>query len=145
MDDNATTIKVFVYGTLLEGESNHHVVKPYLKGTSAGKLRGSLYDVGHFPALILDECDSEVQGAWFTVSVAGLRSMDRLEGYYGPNESNLYDRVWARDIENGEEGWVYVWRESKGLPLISSAPMRAAKPTFPLSTFPVPDEPFLQE
>lgn len=113
-------IRVFVYGTLLRGESNHHVVAPFLYSCRPGFVRGRLYDVGEYPALILDPDGRRIKGEWLVVSEDGLRAMDRLEGYAGPGRDNDYDRVWVRDESGEPEGWVYVWHESRGCPEIAA-------------------------
>ena len=118
-------IDVFVYGTLLPGERNHHVVQPYLKVRQPGRVRGRLYDVGTYPALVLDPAGPEVEGEWFTVTRAGLKAMDRLEEYYGPGHSkNDYDRVRVEDVSNGRVGWIYVWESHRGCPEIAGASWR---------------------
>lgn len=111
-------ISVFVYGTLLTGEVNHRIAAPYLREVQPGCIRGRLYDVGAFPALILDAAGREIEGEWFEVTPEGLKSLDRLEGYSGPGRNNFYERVWVRDAINGRTGWVYVWQDSRGCPEI---------------------------
>ncbi|WP_018130093.1 gamma-glutamylcyclotransferase family protein [Effusibacillus pohliae] len=117
-------ISVFVYGTFLTGEVNHRVAAPYIRGVPPGCVRGRLYDVGVFPALVLDDEGREIQGEWFDVTEEGLKAMDRLEGYRGPGRKNLYERVWAQDISNGRSGWVYVWTDSRGCPEIPGGSWR---------------------
>lgn len=108
-------IDVFVYGTLLRSERNHQVVAPYLKAVQPGQVRGRLYDVGSYPALVLDPNAPPVVGEWLTVTAAGLKAMDQLEEYYGPGApNNDYDRVQVSDVSNGRSGWVYVWPDNRG-------------------------------
>ena len=53
-----------------------------------GAVRGRLYDVGHYPALVrYPSLHSEAQegiviGEWFEVTEEGLKAMDILEDYY---------------------------------------------------------------
>lgn len=114
-------ISVFVYGTLLVGETNHHVVSPYVLSVQPGAVQGLLYDSGSYPALVLSgEHGGLVEGQWLTVTREGLERMDELEEYYGPGAVNDYERVWVRDMLNRErEGWVYVWTDSRDCRLIS--------------------------
>ncbi|GIM46514.1 hypothetical protein DNHGIG_20630 [Collibacillus ludicampi] len=77
-------INVFVYGTLLTGERNHRVAEPYICSVQPGRVRGRLYDVGVFSALVLDETDRGIEGEWFDLEEEGLSVLDRLEGYHGP-------------------------------------------------------------
>ena len=109
-------IDVFVYGTLLPGERNHHVAQPYLKVRQPGRVRGKLYDAGEYPALVLDPNGLEIEGVWFTVTGAGLKAMDELEEYFGPGQNNYYDRVRVEDLGNGRIGWVYVWEDGQEVP-----------------------------
>ncbi|MDF2960588.1 MAG: hypothetical protein K0S39_2323 [Paenibacillus sp.] len=108
-------ICVFVYGTLLVGEANHHIAAPYLLKVEDGEVYGQLYDCGSYPAMVRDEGPQLVYGEWFTVTEEGLAAMDVLEEYYGPGADNDYERVWIRDAYNNQkEGWVYVWNDSRG-------------------------------
>ncbi|OPH52005.1 gamma-glutamylcyclotransferase [Paenibacillus ferrarius] len=121
-------ISVFVYGTLLVGESNHYVVEPYLLSVTTGAVRGSLYQVGDYPALALPaEPDDEriVIGEWLKVTEEGLSAMDILEDYYGPGQTNEYERVWIRDRNGLHEGWVYIWTDVSGLTEITSGSWKA--------------------
>ncbi|TVY05506.1 gamma-glutamylcyclotransferase family protein [Paenibacillus cremeus] len=120
-------ISVFVYGTLLVGQSNHHVVAPYLLSVRAGAVRGFLYDYGTYPGLVLSDAENclPVEGEWLLVTPEGLERMDELEDYYGPGQLNDYERVWVRDArDEGLEGWVYVWEDSRGCPLIPGGSWR---------------------
>lgn len=124
-------ISVFVYGTLLAGESNHHVAVPYVLSVEAGTVSGSLYDVGSYPALALIEVDAVeernrlVVGEWLEVTEEGLRAMDILEDYYGHGKENEYERVWIRDAHSSREGWVYIWEDVSGLKEIESGSWKA--------------------
>lgn len=111
-------IDIFVYGTLLTGERNHHVAMPYVLAVAPGKVRGRLYNVGRYPALVLDPDGVEIHGEWFRVTQVGLEKMDLLEEYYGPDQDNDYERVWVKDLENGRAGWRYVWTDHRGCPEI---------------------------
>lgn len=113
-------VSVFVYGTLLVGEGNHHVAAQHVLSVQPGAVRGRLYDVGAYPALALyDEreafSEGTVVGEWLEVTEEGLKAMDILEDYYGPGGQNEYERVWVSDISGLREGWVYVWKDVAGL------------------------------
>lgn len=115
-------IAVFVYGTLLVGESNHSVVCPYLLDVQPGAINGRLYDVGPYPALVRTEDDRRVEGEWIQVTDEGLAAMDVLETYYGPNHAdNEYERIWVKDVNGEREGWVYCWTSPRGLPEINGS------------------------
>ena len=121
------TYQVFVYGTLLVGEVNHHVAAPYLLNVQKGKVKGRLYNVGAYPALVLDENGFEVVGEWFTVTGEGLKKMDELEEFEEGRKENYYERVWVKDCEQELEGYVYIFTPDKAqpLPLIESGSWRA--------------------
>ncbi|NRF90305.1 gamma-glutamylcyclotransferase [Paenibacillus frigoriresistens] len=118
-------ISVFVYGTLLAGESNHHVAAPFLISVQPGTIFGRLYDVGPYPTLALTEGSHKVIGEWFEVTEEGLQAMDILEGYNGPGASNEYERVWVSDVNGLREGWVYIWENISELVEINSSSWRA--------------------
>lgn len=119
-------IQIFVYGSLLTGESNHHVAAPYLLEFAPGTIRGRLIDLGPYPALVRTDVHQgiDIQGEWFIVTEQGLRAMDELEEYYGPGKANVYDRIWVKDLYEEREGWVYVWHEDRGYPGIEGGSWR---------------------
>ncbi|SDB99246.1 Uncharacterized conserved protein YtfP, gamma-glutamylcyclotransferase (GGCT)/AIG2-like family [Paenibacillus sp. UNCCL117] len=132
-------IPVFVYGTLLVGEVNHHVVAPYVLSVRPGAVPGMLLDAGDYPALVLSGPSGcgLVKGEWIIIAQEGLGKLDELEEYYGPGERNEYERIWIRDgLREEREGWTYVWRETRGYPIIEGGSWRlhAGKGKRPLST-----------
>jgi len=115
--------RVFVYGTLKRGFSNHErIFKGYdIKITEAWAY-GELYDLGRgFPAMLLGHSSEEDVETQTDRKVHGeliefeddklLEKLDRLEGFIQEGSSaNFYDRI-ERSIhcENGElKAWVYV-------------------------------------
>ncbi|OQM46097.1 gamma-glutamylcyclotransferase [Anoxybacillus sp. UARK-01] len=123
------TCRVFVYGTLLTGEVNHEIAAPYLQNVKPGKVKGKLYDVGSYPALVVDQ-EGEVVGEWLTITIDGIRRMDELEDYEEGRNDNEYERVWIRDCTQEIEGYVYVYHPDKALhlPLIESGSWRQHRP-----------------
>lgn len=106
--------QVFVYGTLLVGESNHHVAKPYIQHVEEGTIKGHLFNVGAgYPAVVLDQDGVDIKGEWFTVNKVGLERMDWLEGYQENSSNNYYDRVWVKDCYKDREGFVYVFTKGQ--------------------------------
>ncbi|MBA2875323.1 gamma-glutamylcyclotransferase family protein [Thermaerobacillus caldiproteolyticus] len=118
--------QVFVYGTLLVGEENHHIVAPYLRKVQPGKVKGWLYDVGAYPALVVSGDGYEVIGEWLTVTEEGLKRMDEFEDYEEGGHHNEYERIWIKDSEQDIEGYVYVYPADQAahLPLIPSGSWR---------------------
>lgn len=111
-------VRVFVYGSLLPGLSNHGVIEPYLLAARPGRIRGRLVDFGPYPALLLDS-DRSVRGLWMDVSFKAMPALDALEGFVGIEESNDYERIWTMDADDPDlSGWVYIWTEPRGYPLV---------------------------
>jgi len=95
-------MKLFVYGTLLRGESNADKLmgSRYL---GLALMGGKLYDAGVFPYLTLG--DGQVVGEVWEVDDTTLVQIDRLEGYRPDKpEVSFYTRASgvARWLANGE-------------------------------------------
>lgn len=86
---------LFVYGTLLAGECNHHVLGDSTCVQQHCWVYGRLYDTTYgYPVLELDDSsDDQVFGELYEISATQLLEVDKLEGYEQPGEPNLYDRV----------------------------------------------------
>lgn len=94
-----STHRVFVYGTLKRGESNHNVLlgAEYLGVGFTKPSEWIMLNLGPFPALV----DSHgafappVQGELYLVDDTGLNALDALEGYpdfYGRKSIAVYSR-----------------------------------------------------
>ncbi|MDF2720682.1 MAG: hypothetical protein K0Q59_357 [Paenibacillus sp.] len=128
-------IRVFVYGTLLQGESNYGIVAPFVVQIEPGAVRGELFDAGEYPAIVVSDadgcCESQrdagaVAGEWLTVREQALAAMDELELYYGPGDArNDYERIVVHDIDGIRCGWAYVWNDSRGCVPIRSGNWRS--------------------
>ncbi|WP_081793589.1 gamma-glutamylcyclotransferase family protein [Paenibacillus darwinianus] len=96
--------RVFIYGSLLPGMSNHIVVSDYIEAVVPGRIEGRLVDCGAYPALIRSAKANgrSVRGLWIEVGRAGLAAMDALEQFGGIEETNDYERVWAQDLDRPE-------------------------------------------
>ena len=108
----------FVYGTLMQGESNHPVVARHgLVSVQPGSIRGVLYDTGQgYPAMRRSQGDQRVQGEVIVPRdlEAATQSMDALEGYAGPGDpGNLYEREQVEVTLDADgstcTAWVYVY------------------------------------
>ena len=78
-------MRVFVYGTLKRGGSNHAWMRDQIFVGEAFTLpRYRLYDLGGYPGLVLDPAQGlSVQGEVWEVDAEGLRGLDHLEDVEG--------------------------------------------------------------
>lgn len=102
-------ITVFVYGTLMKGNSN------YKRFLSNAKFIGefiaedfALYDLGSYPGIIHSKID-KVKGELYSIDSNILRKLDRLEG-----EGSLYIRKLisvVNDNNETQEAYIYVYNQ----------------------------------
>lgn len=72
--------RVFVYGTLRSGNARSMSFRfPNSKFVAEAKVNGSLYDLGDFPGLLLDESNSLVLGEVYEVNDEILHELDEFE------------------------------------------------------------------
>ncbi|PSW10608.1 gamma-glutamylcyclotransferase [Photobacterium rosenbergii] len=106
-------VRVFVYGTLREGEANAYLLKEAVKLGDSCLVSGYiLYDLGAYPAAIASHSGESLLGEVYQINESILRDLDWLEEY--PVE---YDRV---EIETSYgKAWIYLYNQSvAGLPVI---------------------------
>ncbi|HEY5835986.1 gamma-glutamylcyclotransferase family protein [Streptomyces sp.] len=109
-------LPVFVYGTLLPGERNHHLLHGRTVSWTPAVLPGTLLFHGPgYPYAVPDpDGAGTVHGevAVITEEVYGqvLAELDRLEDYVPGNAANLYERVAVQVRTPGGEvhAWVYI-------------------------------------
>jgi gamma-glutamylcyclotransferase (GGCT)/AIG2-like uncharacterized protein YtfP len=71
---------VFVYGTLRRGCTRAMSIRfPKSQFIAHAKVRGSLYDLGAFPGLILEQSNSLVTGEVYEVDDEILNELDNFE------------------------------------------------------------------
>ena len=86
-------MKLFVYGTLCLGESNHQVLNGATRYGEKASIHAVLYDTGcGYPAVELSE-SSTVMGEIYEVPDHLWPALDELEGYSGNSEMDLYNKV----------------------------------------------------
>ncbi|HEX2500875.1 MAG TPA: gamma-glutamylcyclotransferase family protein [Methylomirabilota bacterium] len=126
--------RLFAYGTLMTGFSR----RPFLGAAlleGLGRIRGSLYNFGEYPGLVLDD------GGWVSGELyhvpdlpARLPALDREEWYDAADETgSLYVRRLVAVHGTGSavrEAWVYAYNEHFGAaagrgPRIESGDWRA--------------------
>ncbi len=111
---------VFVYGTLLRGESNAHVLhdRPVRRVREA-RVRGALLETGQpYPVMVLD-AGSTVHGELVELDDVGSRlgpldALEEFDGYGRPGR--LYHRtlVDAATDDGARRAWTYVAGETVG-------------------------------
>jgi gamma-glutamylaminecyclotransferase len=127
MNEANGDIRVFVYGSLKEGFSNHSVLNGATfvdQATLDGGYR--MVSLGAFPGVIKDDLvDRVITGEVYAVDAQGLSGLDMLEGngsFYTRSKVKTSDglRVWCyflpaeeykeeTDVESGvwaEESWL---------------------------------------
>lgn len=122
---------VFVYGTLLSGCSNHHMLgvsKFRSKYAIAGFRMVNVN--GFYPAIYRDSSSPyTIHGEVYECTPATLEKLDALEGYYKTRPDLSYYRrdLLDFDVFDGtgpEQHWVYpfvyLWKDSGGYPEIPS-------------------------
>ena len=108
----ATTTRLFVYGTLKPGHGNFSMIERLFRSSRPASTDGVLIDLGAYPALIPGH--GLVKGVVLEMEEEALAIADRIEGYDGDQERNLYDRKKAiiRFEAGGEvTAWVYEYAD----------------------------------
>lgn len=104
-DEAAGPHRVFVYGSLKRGGSNHGLLREAdFEGTL--EVEGlEMWDTGRgFPACVPG--DGVVEGEVYRVDDATLAAVDRLEGHPSMYERRRVDDLWVYVWVDGvEEGW----------------------------------------
>ena len=102
--------RIFVYGTLKQGFSNHHrIFGGYDIKITPAFTYGKLYDLGWYPAMT--KGSEKVYGELVEFDNPKiLQRVDYLEGYKGENHSNnYYERREVDVFVRGDivKAWVY--------------------------------------
>jgi len=95
-------IRVFVYGTLLAGESNHRLLASSERlGEHVTPARYTLYDTGPFPAAVTGG-RTAIAGEVYAVTRRVFRQLDRLEDYPINYTRQRIDTPFGG-------AWIYLW------------------------------------
>lgn len=97
-----TIALLFAYGTLMPRDA----ATALERGWSVDAVRGRLYDLGPYPALVDldDQSAGWVEGYVRSVQAAELETFDRWEAV----DEGMYRRVLTR-TRDGRHVWVYVY------------------------------------
>ena len=102
--DGQEILRVFVYGTLKAGGRLSGPVADSRISSKVGTVKGSMFNVGSFPAVVFDGKRKVVGEVHEYVNAQKcLQSMDRIEGYGGKiSPYNLYNRIEVDIDVDGE-------------------------------------------
>lgn len=107
--------KVFVYGTLKQGFSNHFFCDgSQMLGRARTVKQYAMFE-SDYPLVYKYEAVSRIKGEVYEVDDADLRRMDGLEGHPEYYRRELVDVV----LETGEffEAWLYFYPRPEGRPI----------------------------
>jgi gamma-glutamylcyclotransferase (GGCT)/AIG2-like uncharacterized protein YtfP len=106
--------RVFVYGTLLAGEVNHHLLEGAdLLGSHRTARCFTMLSLGAYPGVVRGGGTS-IAGEIYRVGSKGLELLDRLEDY-----PRVYDRILIASPFG--RTWIYLYRgRIHGRPVIHS-------------------------
>jgi gamma-glutamylaminecyclotransferase len=100
------TTRVFVYGSLLYGMGNHHIIgeAKFIRKAETGDRVWMMLDLGAFPGVrpAPPGVGCSVKGEVYEVCEATFKALDRLEGY-----PNFYGRQEVV-LDDGTYAWMYI-------------------------------------
>ncbi|RJR12443.1 gamma-glutamylcyclotransferase [Candidatus Parcubacteria bacterium] len=128
--------KLFVYGTLLQGQNNHKRMMPKIGAQFVEEATLSsawMYNRGPFPVIYLDTENQSpqnyVKGELYEVSPEALLELDWFEGVAGGFYQRVKTQVTPVEEERDDEEidcWVYcLTQRPTNLPLIKSGDWKA--------------------
>ena len=111
--------RVFVYGSLLRGLSNHRLLEhARFVGAARTQVRFTMYDLGAFPAIASDG-HTAIVGEVYAVDGRTLERLDRLEGH------PTHYRREPIELDGGELAHIYVYVASlAGTQIVASGDWR---------------------
>jgi gamma-glutamylcyclotransferase (GGCT)/AIG2-like uncharacterized protein YtfP len=108
--------KIFVYGTLMNGEIRNSTLMEYSNGEGKpASTTGSMLNLGDYPGMIAGN-DGVIQGEVYQIDQVylTLQTLDSIEGFYGYDSTHsLFTRTIVRiHTEQGHEwAWTYVYNK----------------------------------
>ncbi|HEY4373762.1 MAG TPA: gamma-glutamylcyclotransferase family protein [Burkholderiales bacterium] len=103
---------LFVYGTLRAGCRNDIArIAPAARYFAAARVRGRLYDLGTYPALLLDAQAGWVTGELYTVPSQAWPALDALEEPVTPQrpDGEYFKHITTVELLDAavREAWIY--------------------------------------
>ncbi len=123
VSQRGASTRVFVYGTLLQGEGNHDLLsRAEFLGPARTPPRFALHDLGGFPGLVAGG-EHAVEGEVYIVGPDTLARLDQLEGH-----PRFYRRAPIA-LEDGSTVETYLLPRDRvvGRPVITSGSWRARR------------------
>lgn len=122
---------LFVYGTLRRGFHNaaFQYITPYFVHEADGKVKGSLYDLGEYPAAIPTTNGHFIIGELYKAKSVeefnwAISQLDDYEGVHPEEgEFQLYERALTTVYADKKEytAWIYWYKgNTAGAPLVES-------------------------
>lgn len=123
------TSYLFVYGTLMNGGVNHHLLARSAELIGPGRMRGRLFLVDYYPGLVDSEDPAETVAGevWRLIAPDVLRDLDDFEGCTeAPPLFLRLSRTVTLDGGDPLSAWVYLYaRPISGQQPIPSGDWRA--------------------
>jgi len=100
---------VFVYGTLRVNQPNAHLLEHATLIIQNAWTYGSLFSTDKYYPILIQSSEDKVFGDVYEITEKELGLLDELEGYYGPDAENLYNRYKQNVYKEGQNvtAWVY--------------------------------------
>lgn len=96
---------VFVYGSLRQGNAGAMSIRfPDARFVAGARVRGSLYDLGDYPGLVLNESSELVVGEVYKVSDETLKKLDDFEASSDYVRKQVVVEAGVDEIKS----WIYV-------------------------------------
>lgn len=121
---------LFVYGSLLRGEDNHHVMRgARLLGAARTAARYTLVDLGPYPAMVAGGATA-IAGELYVVGAELLAELDAFEGHpdeyvRSAVELEVAPRRPRRAAASSIEAYLLPVHRASGFPAVASGDWRA--------------------
>lgn len=107
---------IFIYGTLMKDYENYKKfsLSEKLNYIGKGKLNGTMYDLGDYPGIIINDQDSSIKGELYKIKDQRiLRDLDEFECYHPDSvKESLYIRKEVQLTKPSIKSWCYIYNKS---------------------------------